>query len=166
MARSGPGEFQRVDLHAVLNDALKLAAAEFRNRIRVNADFGQLPEVECSPQAIGQVFLNILVNAGQAISGEGTVTVRSRRVGEAAEVSIADTGPGIPQEIQDRIFTPGFTTKPLGSGMGLGLKIAREIIEDLHGGTLRFESRAGSGTTFFVTIPVRRQPDGQKRSSP
>jgi signal transduction histidine kinase len=157
VSRSDAGEPRSVDIHLGLLDNLQLAATGFKNRVQVITEFGALPDVECFPQALGQVFLNLLVNAGHAIPGEGTITIRTFAEGDMVRVSISDTGVGIPDEIKPYIFTPGFTTKPVGVGMGLGLKIAREIVVDLHGGSLDFESRPGEGTTFHVRIPVKRR---------
>jgi len=94
------------------------------------------------------------VNAGQAIEGEGKITVTARRENDFVHVSIADTGKGIKPEDRERIFTRGFTTKPIGEGTGLGLAITREIIEDTHGGSIDFESEPGVGTTFHIRLPV------------
>jgi signal transduction histidine kinase len=149
-------EFRQVDLNEVLENTLKLARCEFRRRIRVETDYGAIPLCECDPQQMGQVFLNLLINAGQAIEGEGKVTVRTRRDGDAILVSISDTGSGIAPEHWDKIFTSGFTTKPAGVGTGLGLAISKEIVSALHHGSLTFESEPGRGTTFHVRIPVSR----------
>jgi signal transduction histidine kinase len=151
---------RRINLNEHLRDTLKLTEAEFRRRVAVETDFGELPDVECYPQMLSQVFLNLLVNAGQAIEGEGRITVRTRMEGEMVHVSISDTGRGMSSDTQAHAFEAGFTTKPVGEGTGLGLSISREIIEDKHGGTMNFESRPGEGTTFHIRIPVQ-----QKRSS-
>jgi two-component system NtrC family sensor kinase len=148
-------ELRKVDLNDNLRATLKLTQAEFRRRVAVETDFGELPEVECYPHLLNQVFLNILINAGQAIEGEGKITVRTWSEGESVMVSITDTGPGIPSEQIARIFQAGFTTKPAGVGTGLGLSISKQIVEERHGGSLSLESRPGAGTTFFIRIPVQ-----------
>jgi two-component system, NtrC family, sensor kinase len=103
------------------------------------------------------VFLNLVVNAGQAIEGaEGRIVVRTRQEGGDVHVSVEDNGGGIPPEIGEKIFAAGFTTKPFGEGTGLGLSISREIVEDTHAGRISFESEAGRGTTFHVRIPIER----------
>jgi len=155
-SRPDGSEFRRVDLNGQLRDTLKLTQAEFRRRILVETDFGELPAVECYPQMLNQVFLNLLVNAGQAICGEGRITVRTRLEAGEVHISIADTGCGMTPEQQAQAFTAGFSTKPLGEGTGLGLSISREIIEDTHGGSLDFESEPGVGSTFHIRIPVRQ----------
>jgi two-component system, NtrC family, sensor kinase len=156
----GP-EPRRVDLNLHLLDTLKLAQAEFRGRIAVETDLGELPEVECYPQMLNQVFLNLLVNAGQAIEGQGRIVIRTRLEGPVVHISIADSGRGMTPEAKARAFEPGFTTKPVGEGTGLGLPISREIVEEKHGGTLDFESQPGAGTTFHIRIPVQH-----RRSAP
>ena len=147
-------EFVKANVNEILQDALKLAHCEYRRRVRVEASFGEVPEIDCEPHELGQVFLNLMVNAGQAIAGEGRVTVRSVLEGDSIHISIADNGGGIPPEHRDKIFSTGFTTKPAGVGSGLGLTISRDIIVDHHRGTIDFESEAGKGTVFHVRIPV------------
>lgn len=158
-ARVDGAEPRRIDLNELLRDTLKITQAEFRRRITVATDFGELPEVECFPQMLGQVFLNLLVNAAQAIEGDGTITVRTAvecgASRQEADISITDTGRGMTQEQQAKAFQAGFTTKAVGEGTGLGLSIAKEIIEGKHGGSIDFESAPGQGTTFHVRIPVR-----------
>ena len=156
-SRVEQGDLRKADIHAILNNTLKLAGCEFRRRIQIVTDFGELPEVDCYAQSLGQVFLNLIVNAGQAVEGEGTVTVRTRLEDGMAHISITDTGRGILPEHHKRVFSAGFTTKPMGVGTGLGLKITREIVEDLHHGTIGFESEPGTGTTFHVRIPVTQK---------
>ncbi len=149
-----------VNLNQHLQDTVKLSQAEFRKRVTVELDLGDLPEIECYPQMLNQVFLNLLVNAGQAIEGEGRITVRTRAEGETVHIWITDTGRGMNEEQKARAFQAGYTTKAVGEGTGLGLSIAKEIVEEKHGGAISFESEPGVGTTFHVSIPVH-----QKRSS-
>ncbi|MCW5980984.1 MAG: hypothetical protein KIT09_23080 [Bryobacteraceae bacterium] len=151
-------EFRKANLNEILQNSLKLARCEFRHRIEVETEFGELPEVECDAQKLGQVFLNLLVNAGQAIPEKGKVTVRSGLEDDSVVISVADTGTGVPPEQRSRIFAPGFTTKPAGVGTGLGLALSKEIVEETHGGSIGFESEVGQGTTFFVRIPVSPPP--------
>jgi len=154
LARTEEAELRRVDLNQLLRNALALSQCEFRSRVSAETDLGDLPEVQCYPQALYQVFLNLLTNAAQAIEGPGRVTVRTRLEGEHVHIWIADTGAGIQLEDRSRIFSPGFTTKPVGVGAGLGLSICRQIVVDRHGGSLDFESEIGVGTTFHIRIPV------------
>jgi two-component system NtrC family sensor kinase len=155
-ARIDGSEPHRVDLNEHLRDTLKLTQAEFRRRIAVETDFGDLPEVECFPQMLNQVFLNLVVNAGQAIEGEGRIMVRSRLEDATVHITIADTGRGMTAEQQAHAFEAGFTTKPVGEGTGMGLAIAKEIVEERHGGTIGVRSKPGAGTTFDIRIPVRQ----------
>ena len=151
---------RKVDLNQQLRDTLKLTQVEFRKRIALETDFGDLPEVECYPQMLNQVFLNLLVNAAQAIPAEGTIRVRTALEGDCVHITIADSGHGMTPEQKSRAFQAGYTTKAVGEGTGLGLSIAKDIIEDKHGGTIQFESEPGVGTTFHIRIPV-----SQTRSS-
>jgi two-component system NtrC family sensor kinase len=136
-------------------DTLKLTQGEFRRRIVVETDFASVPPVECQPQMLNQVFLNLLVNAGHAIAGEGKIVVRMRKEADQVHISISDTGCGIPSEDCGKIFASGFTSKPAGVGTGLGLSISRRIIEEVHGGKISFESQVGVGTTFHIHIPIQ-----------
>lgn len=160
--RSDRAEWQKADLNELLRDTLRLTACQFRRRIVLKTDFGELPEVECHPHMLNQVFLNILVNAGQAIEGEGTITITTRAEPGSAHVAIGDTGPGIAPEHAARVFSPGFSTKPMGAGAGLGLSISRQIVVETHGGTLFFESRPGEGTIFHVRIPIEQLRPGSR----
>lgn len=156
-SRVDEADLRKVDLHELLRDTLKLSGCEYRARVKVETDFGDLPEVECYPHLLNQVFINLLINAGQAIEGEGKVTVRTRLDGDHVHIAISDTGRGIKPEDRPKIFTPGFTTKPLGVGTGLGLSISQKIVVETHGGSIDFESEVGAGTTFHVRIPVRQR---------
>jgi len=149
-------EFLKADLNQILDNTLKLAHCEFRRRITVKTDFGEIPEIECEPHQLGQVFLNMLVNAGHAIDGEGEVTVETRLEDSHVHIAIGDNGSGIAPQHQASIFSTGFTTKAAGVGTGLGLSISKDIIVDVHGGSIEFESELGKGTTFHIRIPVSR----------
>ena len=156
-SRVDDAELRKVDLHEVLSDALRLTGCEFRSRIAVDVDFGELPAVECHPQLMNQVFVNILINASQAICQEGKVTVSTRVEDGWVHIAISDTGCGIRPQDRSKIFTPGFSTKPLGIGTGLGLSMCKQIVEESHRGTLEFDSEAGLGTTFHIRIPVEQK---------
>ena len=155
-ARVNESDIQKVDINDLLRNTIKLTSTVFRGRIAMETDYGDLPKVECFPGLLNQVFLNLIVNAGQAIANEGTITVATRVEGNCVHISVADTGSGIPPELRSRIFAAGFTTKPLGEGTGLGLTITREIVEDTHGGKIDFETEVGRGTTFHVRIPIEQ----------
>jgi signal transduction histidine kinase len=146
---------QRVDVNRLLLDTVKLTRAELGKRIRVETDLHDVPEPDGYPQMLGQVFLNLLVNAAQAIEGEGRIRIATAVEGEAIRITIADTGRGMSMEEQAQAFDAGFTTKPVGEGIGMGLAISREIVVERHGGTIAVESVPGRGTAFHIRIPVR-----------
>jgi len=156
--RHDSSELREADLGAQVMDTLKLLHGDFRRRILLDIRMDKLPPVECYPQMISQVFLNLLVNAAQAIEGEGKIGIAGNVAGDQVRIAISDTGKGIPPELRHRIFESGFTTKPVGVGTGLGLAISREIVEDVHGGRLDFESEVGTGTTFHICLPIRQLP--------
>jgi signal transduction histidine kinase len=155
--RVDSGELRKADLNQQIASTLKLTHGQFKGRIMVQTDFGELPPVECHASMLSQVFLNILVNAGQAIEGPGTITVRTRAEGGTVHISIADTGRGIKPEDRPKVFAGGFTTKPVGVGTGLGLSLSKRIVEETHGGSIDFESEVGVGTTFHIRIPVEQK---------
>jgi len=157
-ARVDDGERRKIDLNDLLKDTLKLCACEYRRHIELATDFGELPPVECHPQLLYQAFLNVIVNGAQAIDGEGKITVTTRHENGSVHVVIADTGRGIRPEDREKLFSSGFTTKAVGIGTGLGLKITREIVVDVHGGTIDFESAPGAGTTFHIRLPIEAPP--------
>ena len=117
-------DWQWADLHAGLESTLNVVWNEIKFKADVVRDYGDLPEVECLPSQLNQVFMNILVNAAQAIPERGTITLRSGRNGEMVWISISDTGAGMAPEMQAKIFDPFFTTKPVGKGTGLGLSVS------------------------------------------
>jgi signal transduction histidine kinase len=130
-----------------------LVQHQLKHRIQVHKDYGQLPLVQCHPDQINQVFMNLLVNAGQAIEGRGDIHIRTRHEGGRVAVEMHDSGKGIPKEHIARIFDPGFTTKGVGVGTGLGLSIVHGIVDEHHG-TIEVESEPGQGTTFRVWLPI------------
>jgi PAS domain S-box-containing protein len=146
-----------VEIQKVLDSTLRMAWNEIRHRAKLVKHYNRVPRVDANESRLGQVFLNLIVNAVQAIP-EGNVAGNELRVTTALEdgrvvIRIADTGCGMTPEIQARLFTPFFTTKPTGVGTGLGLAISHKIITSL-GGTLTFTSTAGQGTEFKVSLPV------------
>ena len=159
-----------VDVCAVLESALRLAGNELRHRARVVQAFEAVPTVLASAPRLVQVFLNLLVNAAQALGeregGVDEVTVRVREAGGRVVVEVQDTGPGIPADVMPHVFDPFFTTKPVGGGTGLGLSISHSIITEL-GGEIAVESELGRGTTFRVTLDAARDDAaGMERFTP
>ncbi|KFE72086.1 two-component regulator propeller domain-containing protein [Hyalangium minutum] len=157
-SRLAPVHRGRVDLHAVLDSVLSVADAQIRPRARVVKDYGEVPSVVVDEKRLGQVFLNLLMNAAQAIP-EGQPQAHEVRVttrqGERDRVvvSVRDTGTGISPEVLPRIFEPFFTTKPVGVGMGLGLSICHTYVQAM-GGEIRVQSEQGHGATFEVVLPL------------
>ncbi len=158
-AHVGETEREVVDLHEGLDSTLNIVWNELKYKAEVVKEYGDLPRVECVPSQINQVFMNLLVNAAQAIDGFGTITVRTAAAGcEHVWVEIADTGKGIEPSDLKRVFDPFFTTKPVGRGTGLGLSLSYNIVRQ-HGGTIDVRSEVGVGTSFRVTLPVRWTED-------
>jgi len=153
-ARLDEAEQDRVDIHEGLESTLTLVHHELKNRIQVHKDYGTIPRITCYPNQINQVFMNILVNASQAIAGTGDIFIKTFEQDGHVIVEIRDTGKGIPTKNLDRIFDPGFTTKGAGVGTGLGLSIVYQIIDD-HNGKIEIDSDVGRGTTFRIILPIR-----------
>jgi two-component system, NtrC family, sensor kinase len=145
---------QEADLNQGLESTLRVVWNELKYKVEVVRDYGDLPLVRCISAQINQVFMNLLVNAAQAIESRGVITVRTASDGTWAWVEVCDTGCGMTAEVQRRIFEPFYTTKPIGRGTGLGLSIAYDIVVKNHGGRLDVESTPGTGTTFRVVLPV------------
>lgn len=152
--------FSRVDqaesAHANLNECLEttinIAWNELKYIATLERQFGDLPVITCNPQQLNQVFLNLLVNAAQAMEKQGVITVKTWAEPDWVCVSVADTGKGMSKEVQDHVFEPFFTTKPAGRGTGLGLSISVDIVRK-HSGEIVVESEPGKGTTFTVRLP-------------
>jgi signal transduction histidine kinase len=153
-SRLDEAEFKKVDLHEGVESTIRLLSKYYAvGKITLERNYGDLPPVDCYAGQLNQVWMNLLVNAAQAIPDEGTVRVATRTENDMVVVSISDSGRGIGPEDLKRIFDPFFTTKRVGEGTGLGLSITYGIIER-HGGTIDIESRLGEGTTFNVAIPI------------
>lgn len=157
-SRLDEAEVKAVDLNHALDSTLSLLRHRTGRGIRIIRDHGDLPKVECYGSQINQVFMNLLVNAIQAIEGEGTITLTTAVLDdERVVISIHDTGCGIEEDVRRRIFDPFFTTKPVGQGTGLGLSISHGIIEK-HRGTLEVTSTPGEGSEFTLVLPIRLVP--------
>jgi len=143
------------DLHAGLDSTINIVWNELRYKARLEKDYGTLPMIECLQSELNQVFMNLLLNAGQAIDGEGVISVRTGHEPGQVWVEIGDTGNGIPPEVLQRIFDPFFTTKPVGKGTGLGLSISYGIVAKHHG-RIEVESTPQAGSRFRVILPVRQ----------
>jgi signal transduction histidine kinase len=165
-SRLDESEFKTVDIHAGINSTLVILQHRLKPKpnfpiIQVIKDYAQLPEVECYPSQLNQVFMNILGNAIDALeesqTTSPTITIRTSLIDSNwVTVSITDNGVGIPESIFSQLFTPFFTTKPVGKGTGLGLSISYQIITEKHGGKIKCHSTVGQGTEFVVQIPVQQ----------
>jgi len=155
-SRTGDISLEWVDLHAGLESTLNVVGNEIRFKADIVREYGRLPKVQCRPSQINQVFMNLLLNAVQAIAEHGTITLRSGATEDRVWLAISDTGSGIPPEIRARIFDPFFTTKPVGKGTGLGLSLSYGIIEK-HGGSIKVDSAPDQGSTFTIHLPVRQE---------
>ncbi|HEX3761410.1 MAG TPA: ATP-binding protein [Kofleriaceae bacterium] len=160
LSHPGMREARAADINRAIESALEISASSYRTFADVDKRLSPLPQVTCFIVELGQVFLNLIVNAAHAMEargeghGRGTLTVTSALDGDSVVISVSDTGDGIPPEIQQRIFDPFFTTKEVGRGTGQGLAIARAIVVDRHGGSLSFDSVPARGTTFTIRLPV------------
>ena len=156
-SRVDHADLQEADLHDGLDRTISLIEPRLKDGIRVERDYGVLPRIRCYAGQLNQVFMNLLINACDAIGKEGTIQIRTRAVDGGVRVEIEDDGPGIPPEIQSRVFDPFFTTKPVGKGTGLGLSISHGIVER-HGGRIWAESAVGRGTRFVLELPLDAGP--------
>ncbi len=147
-------EWQWADLHQGLDSTLNIVWNELKYKCQVVKEYGDIPKIHCLISQLNQVFMNLLVNASHAIETKGTITIRTRQLGDDAVcIEVSDTGKGIAPEHLTRIFEPFFTTKPVGKGTGLGLSLAYGII-DKHHGRIEVESALGVGTTFRIILPI------------
>jgi two-component system, NtrC family, sensor kinase len=158
----GSEEKKLIDINQAIETTITVARNVWKYVAELETHFDpDLPRVLCHAGEFNQVILNLLVNAAQAIEqavgdgshGKGKIVVSTARAGDCAEVSIADTGAGIPEAVRSRIFEPFFTTKPVGKGTGQGLALAHTAIVRRHGGKIWFDSELGKGTTFYIRIP-------------
>jgi PAS domain S-box-containing protein len=152
-AHIGETDWQYADLHAGIDSTLTIANNEIKYKASVQKEYGQLPQVKCLASQLNQVFMNLIVNASQAIPASGVITVRTGCNGDWVWVEVGDNGVGIAPEIVSRIFDPFFTTKPVGKGTGLGLSVSYNIVTK-HGGRIEVDSDPGKGTRFTVHLPV------------
>ncbi len=154
-SRTDKTEFESADINNVLEKTLSLVWNELKYKAEVVKEFGSLPQIECNPGRLTQVFVNLLVNAVQAIEQHGVIKIKTFQVRNSIKVQISDTGKGIPEDQLGKIFDAFFTTKEPGKGTGLGLSISYNIISE-HRGIIAVESKKGVGTTFTVTLPLTK----------
>ncbi len=151
------------DLHHGLDSTINIIWNELKYKATLEKRYDKLPLVQCLPSELNQVFMNILLNAGHAIEGQGTIQVSTGVEGEEVWVEIEDNGSGIHETVLQNIFDPFFTTKPVGSGTGLGLSISYGIVRK-HQGRITVQSEPGKGSCFRITLPVR-QPEREGREA-
>ncbi|MHC5598529.1 MAG: sensor histidine kinase [Nostoc sp.] len=175
-SRLDESEFKAVDIHEGIDNTLmilqhRLKATDKSPEIQIIKDYGNLSNIECCAGQLNQVFMNILVNALDALEELNTkrtyqeirdnpsrITIRTSLVdSQWVKIAIADNGSGIPESIQKQIFNPFFTTKAVGKGTGMGMAISYQIITEKHGGKLEFFSTLGEGTEFMIQIPIQQQ---------
>ncbi len=157
-SRVGEVDWIWANVHQGLDSTLNIVGNQIKYKVEVEKHYGELPEIRCIPSQLNQVFLNLLVNAEQAIESTGKITIATG-VGDDAEhiwIEFSDTGSGITEANQKHIFEPFYTTKPVGKGTGLGLSLSWGIIKKHHG-TITVTSALGAGTTFRIVLPVQGQ---------
>ena len=154
-ARLDESEDKLASVHDCVASALTIASAVLGDRVTVRLDLAGLPEIRCYPAELNQVFLNLIVNAAQAIPVDrtGWIEIRGQDVGDSIVVTVSDNGIGIASNALARVFTPFYTTKPPGEGVGLGLAIAYRIITERHHGAIAVQSVPGAGATFTIRLP-------------
>ncbi len=152
-SRIDEAEFKAADINAGLESTINIIWSELKYKAVLKREFGNIPSTVCNAGQLNQVFMNILVNASQAIETQGEITVKTWSDGNNIYIAISDTGAGIPADKMHRIFEPFFTTKEVGKGTGLGLSIAYDIVKK-HKGELQVQSDVGKGTSFTIAIPI------------
>ncbi len=152
-SHKGNGEFIKADINGLINQVLSIAANEIKYKARVIKKLANLPLVICDSNRLGQVFLNLVINACQAIKENGTIRISTRANKTNVFVWVSDNGEGMELAIVRRIFEPFYTTKEVGDGTGLGLYVSKNIVES-HGGRLSVDSKPGEGTSFIVNLPI------------
>ena len=157
-AHPGDDKLKLANINRNIESTLNIVWNEIKYKATVSKEFGDLPEIECYPHQLNQVFMNILINAAQAIEKKGEIKIITKRVNGNINILISDNGPGIPDENINKIFDPFFTTKEVGKGTGLGLNVVYNIIKK-HKGNIEVDSELGKGTTFSISIPVERKDE-------
>lgn len=157
-AHPGEDRIVEADINAGINSTLNVVWNELKYKAKVTKELGELPMIQCYPQQLNQVVLNLLINAAHAIEEKGEIHIRTSASNGHVEIRIRDTGVGIPEQNIAKIFDPFFTTKDVGKGTGLGLNVAYNIVQK-HRGSIDVQSREGEGTEFRLTLPVCQEVD-------
>jgi signal transduction histidine kinase len=147
------------DVNEGLDGTLTICRNQLKDRIEVVKNYGQVPQIQCAPSQVNQIFLNLITNASQAIgNNNGQIRLTTRATGGEVQVIVEDTGCGMTQEVMAKIYEPFFTTKEIGKGTGLGLSIVYQIVQEHHG-RIDVHSEPGKGTRFTVTLPVQQRAE-------
>ena len=158
----GAEEKRAIDINKAIETTITVARNEWKYVSEVETHFDEnLPTVLCHAGEFNQVILNLIINSahaiaqvvGDGVSGKGKITIATRHDEDWVEISVGDTGTGVPEEIRSRIFEPFFTTKPVGKGTGQGLALAHAVVVRRHGGSIWFDTEVGKGTTFYIRLP-------------
>jgi PAS domain S-box-containing protein len=152
-AREDEEVFEAVNVEEIIDNILSIVWNEIKYKAELKKDYSHIPPVKCNSRKIGQVFVNLLINASHAIEGKGVIEIKTYRDGGNACVEVSDTGKGMDEDTMKRIFDPFFTTKPVGEGTGLGLSISYDIVKE-HGGDIVVKSKPGQGARFTVLLPL------------
>jgi PAS domain S-box-containing protein len=155
-SRKGDDKFVMHNIHEGIDSTLILLGNKIKNKITIHKEYGDTPEIECLPDRLNQVFMNILSNAIQAIDENGEIFIKTKSEGSNVIIQIRDSGKGMTDEVQKRVFEPFYTTKGMGKGTGLGLSISYSIVEQ-HNGKIDISSEPSKGTEFIITLPVQQK---------
>lgn len=159
--RMDESNLKKANIHEGIDSTLVILNNQLKDRIKIVRNYGDVPDIQCYPGQLNQVFMNILSNAVQAIKGEGTIAIKTYTDDDYAVIKIKDTGAGMTEEVKNHIFEPFFTTKDVGEGTGLGLSISYGIVEK-HNGKIDVESQPGVGTEFTIRIPLVLKVNSEK----
>jgi|WetSurMetagenome_2_1015567.scaffolds.fasta_scaffold11555_2 two-component system, NtrC family, sensor kinase len=151
-SRLDRSKVENVNIHDCIESSLNIGRNNLKYKVTVKKEFGEIPNISCSPSQLNQVFLNLFTNAAQAIEDKGTLQIKTYADETFVYISVQDSGKGIPKEVIPKIFDPFFTTKPIGQGTGLGLSICFQIIKS-HDGKIQVASEMGKGTRFLISLP-------------
>ncbi len=157
-SRSDKGVMNEENVNNIIDSVIGIVWNSVKNKVTIRKEYGDLPKIRCNAQQLSQVFLNLIVNASQAIGDKpGEITLRTEKSGDKVRVFVSDTGSGMPKEVMEKIFEAFFTTKDAEQGTGLGLSITHDIVKK-HNGAITVESEVGKGTTFTVSLPAGVSP--------
>ncbi len=155
-SRLDEAEEKVVSLKECMESTLEIAGAAAKNEMIIDCQLDHLSPIKCRPSELNQVFLNLIMNATQAVGQNGHLEIKGTETDDELTLTFTDNGPGMDAATREKIFNPFFTTKPVGQGTGLGLSIAYKIITDGHHGTIAVKSEVGEGTCFTITLPKHR----------